>query len=94
MFKSELLERILPTSGAKAGKCLNRISWMPFCRLLGSGSQVALRMLLEVHFEHYCLLVARWLSESFWRLILCDSGSLWLVAWVESIFWVDAGAID
>ena len=34
MLKSDLLGPILPTSGAKARKCLNRTSWDPFCRLL------------------------------------------------------------
>ena len=34
VFKSSLLDIILLTSGAKAGKCSNRASWTSFCRLL------------------------------------------------------------
>ena len=33
-LKSSLLELILSTSGAKAGKCLNQAFWKSFCRLL------------------------------------------------------------
>ena len=34
MLKSDFLEPILPTSAPKARKCLNWMSWDPFCRLL------------------------------------------------------------
>ena len=34
ILKSDFLGPILPTSGPKARKCLNRISWGPFYRLL------------------------------------------------------------
>ena len=34
MLKSDVLGSILSSSGAKARKCLNRISWDPFCPLL------------------------------------------------------------
>ena len=34
MLKSSLLELVLSTSGAKAGKCSNRVFWSSFCRLL------------------------------------------------------------
>ena len=38
---------------------------------------MALRWPLETHFELYCALVANWLSDGLWRLILSSSGLWW-----------------
>ena len=48
---------------------------------LGAAAQMALRIPLEVHFEHFWCLLPKWLSGSLWRLILsisepcCPNGS-------------------
>ena len=38
---------------------------------------MALRWPLEVHFELFWALVAKWLSDGLWRLILSSSGLWW-----------------
>ena len=48
---------------------------------LGAAAQMALRIPLEVHFEHFWALLPKWFSGSFWKLILlisracCPNGS-------------------
>jgi hypothetical protein len=45
--------------------------------VLGSGGHVALRWPLEADFELFWALVAKWLPECIWKLILSCSGLWW-----------------
>ena len=42
-----------------------------------SVGQMALRWPLEGHFELFWALVAKWLSDGLWRVILSSSGPWW-----------------
>ena len=52
---------------------------------------MALRIPLEVHFEHFWALLPKWLSGSLWRLIFTISGPL-LPKWLSGRFWRFIGA--
>ena len=76
-FPDGLWRFILSSSGLWWPNSPQMASGGSFWALLGSDGQMALRLPLEAHFELFWALVAKWLSDGLWRVILSSSGLRW-----------------
>ena len=74
-LKSSLLELILSTSGAKAGKCSNQAFWMSFCRLLEPRPENAQIDPSGAHFVDFWSQGLKMLKSNLLELILSTSGA-------------------
>ena len=68
---------ILRCSGLRWPNASEMASVSSFWAILSSGGQVAPRWSLEAHFELFWALVAKWLPDGLWRLILSCSELWW-----------------